>query len=89
LLETYRKREYSTNKINENIISEILGICFYDTLRTFGTKKISEIDTTHNDPEDSVKKIIYTYDHKSERQIGIIDWLDLIYKNGDAKRFLM
>ena len=89
MLETYKKRKYSTKKIHENIISEILGICFYDTLRTFGTKKISEIDTTHNDPEDSVKKIIYTYDYKSERQIGIIDWLDLIYKNGDAKRFLM
>ncbi|HET7644057.1 MAG TPA: AAA family ATPase [Nitrososphaeraceae archaeon] len=89
LLETYKKRKYSTKKIHENIVSEILGICFYDTLRTFGTKKISEIDTTYNDPEDSVKKIIYTYDYKSERQIGIIDWLDLVYKNGDAKRFLM
>ena len=89
LLETYKKRKYSTKKIHENIISEILGICFYDTLKIFGPKKISEIDTTHNYPEDSVKEIIYTYDYKSERQIGMIDWLDLIYKNGDAKRFLM
>ena len=89
LLEAYKKRKYSTKKIHENIISEILGICFYDTLKIFGPKKISEIDTTHNYPEDSVKEIIYTYDYKSERQIGMIDWLDLIYKNGDAKRFLM
>ena len=89
LLETYKKRKYSTKKIHENIVSEILVICFYDALRTFGTKKISEIDTTRINPVDSVKKIIYTYDYKSERQIGIIDWLDLVYKNGDAKRFLM
>jgi adenylate kinase len=89
LLETYKERKYSAKKIHENIVSEILGICFYDALRTFVTNKISEIDTTHINPVDSVKKIIYTYDYKSERQIGIIDWLDLIYKNGDAKRFLM
>ncbi len=88
LIEIYKKRKYSNKKIHENIISEILGICFYDTLKVFGKKKISEIDTTFDDPEESVKKIIYNYDYKSKRQIGVVDWLDLIYKNGDAEKFL-
>jgi hypothetical protein len=35
-----------------------------------------------------VKKIIHHYDYKLKRQIGLVDWLDLIYRNGDAKRFL-
>lgn len=88
LIETYNKRQYSNKKIHENILCEILGISFYDTLKVFGKKKISEIDTTYDDPEESVKKIIYHYDYKLKRQIGLVDWLDLIYKNGDAKKFL-
>ena len=88
LIEVYKKRKYCNKKIHENIICEILGICFYDTLKVFGKKKISEIDTTYDNPEESVKKIIYNYDYKSKRQIGLVDWLDLIYKNGDAEKFL-
>ena len=88
LIKVYKKRKYSNKKIKENIICEILGICFYDTLKVFGKKKISEIDTTCDNPEESVKKIIYNYDYKSRRQIGLVDWLDLIYKNRDVEKFL-
>ena len=88
MIETYNKRQYSNKKIHENLLSEILGICFYDSLKVFGKKKISEIDTTYDDPEESVKKIIYHYDYKLKRQIGLVDWLDLIYRTGDDKNFL-
>lgn len=88
LIDVYEKRKYSNKKSQENILCEILGICFYDSLKVFGKKKISEIDTTFKDPEESVKKIIYNYDHKSKRQIGLVDWLDVIYKNGDNRKFL-
>ena len=88
LIDVYKKRKYSKKKLQENILCEILGICFYDTLKVFGKPKISEIDTTCNDPEESVKKIICNYDHKSKRQIGLVDWLDVIYKSGDNRKFL-
>jgi adenylate kinase len=88
LIDVYEKRKYSNKKLQENILCEILGICFYDTLKVFGKKKISEIDTTCDNPEESVKKIIYNYDYKSKRQIGLVDWLDLIYKNRDVEKFL-
>jgi adenylate kinase len=88
LIDVYEKRKYSNKKSQENILCEILGICFYDSLKVFGKKKISEIDTTFKDPEESVKKIIHNYDHKSKRQIGLVDWLDVIYKNGDNRKFL-
>src|ERR671911_666492 len=81
-------KKIKNNKIiHENLLSEILGICFYDSLKVFGKKKISEIDTTYDDPEESVKKIIHHYDYKLKRQIGLVDWLDLIYRTGDAKKF--
>lgn len=88
LIDVYEKRKYSKKKLQENILSEILGICFYDTLKVFGKPKISEIDTTSNDTEELVKKIICNYDHKSKRQIGLVDWLEVIYKNGDNRKFL-
>ena len=88
LIDVYEKRKYSHKKLQENVLCEILGISFYDTLKVFGKLKISEIDTTSNDPEESVKKIIYHYDYKSKRQIGLVDWLDVISKNGDNRKFL-
>src|SRR5215207_7917807 len=84
LLDVYEKRKYSNKKLQENILCEILGICFYDTLKVFGKLKISEIDTTSNDSEESVKQIIWNYDHKSKKQIGLVYWIDESYTNEET-----
>ena len=88
LIEEYKRRNYSIQKIQENIAGEILGICFYDTLKVFGKKKISEIDTTRSTPEETMKNVIYSHEYKSERKLSNIDWLEMVYKNGDIQRFL-
>ena len=88
LIEEYKKRNYSIEKIQENIASEILGICFYDAMKVFGKKKISEIDTTESTPEETMRNIIFSYENKSKRNMANIDWFEVIYKNGDFQRFL-
>lgn len=88
LIDIYKERKYSLEKIKENAASEILGICFYDSLRTFGKGKISEIDTTNNNLDEIVKRIMFDYENKNKRQIRLIDWLELVYRNGDVQRFL-
>lgn len=65
-----------------------MGVCFYDTLKIFGEKKISEIDTTSDTPDETIKNIINLYKNKSKRISGNIDWLDVVYKNDDIQRFL-
>ena len=88
LIEEYKRRNYSIEKTQENIASEILGICFYDAMKVFGKKKISEIDTTESTPEETMRNIIFSYENKSKRNMANIDWFEVIYKNGDFQRFL-
>ncbi len=88
LRKTFIQRGYTISKINENTASEILGICFYDTLKVFGKNKILELDTTRYKPETIAQKILLAYQNKSKRQVGKVDWLKKLLDNNDVKEFL-
>jgi adenylate kinase len=84
---TFKKRGYSTDKSRENVASEILGVSLYDSLKTFGKRKVAEFDTTGRTPEQTASEIISVLCKKSPRQTGIIDWLALVSEKGDMQRF--
>ena len=86
LISVYKKRKYSRQKTIENLGSEILGITFYDTLKQFGPDKTYQIDTSFRSVSEVVKKIENLF-VKGKFQEDRIDWLDLISKKGDLKRF--
>jgi adenylate kinase len=88
LEEIYRQRKYASYQSKENIASEILGITFYDSLRTFGERRVLELDVTGRTPQDIAIDIISTLQKKSSKQIGIVDWLSVVYERGDAQRLL-
>jgi adenylate kinase len=71
----YKNRKYSNIKIKENISSEILDICFAESLKTFGEEKIAEFDTTRKIPEELVKEIKEVYNGLKNRKVGTISWL--------------
>lgn len=83
LREVYKKRDYSFDKIKENIASEVLGIISYDSLKAFGKRKVAEIDTSNNNLKNNVKKIEKIIDKELKNEFGKIDWLPLIYENKD------
>ena len=88
LTKTFEQRNYTSDKIRENIASEILGISLYDTLKIFGKGKTTEIDTTAKMPKHIADEIILFLQKKKRKQVvGIIDWLSLIYKRGDIQKF--
>ena len=88
LIKTFEDRGYPYEKIRENIASEILGVSFYDALKTFGKYKIAEIDATGKPPQHCSEEIVLLLQKKLRRRIGIVDWLSLIYEKGDIKKFL-
>jgi adenylate kinase len=75
-------------KMKENIAAEVLGITLYDSVETFGKERVAELDATGKTPQDIAKDIISNLQKKSRKQIGIIDWLSLVYEKGDAQKFL-
>ena len=88
LVKTLEQRKYSLEKIRENVASEILGISLYDALKTFGKNKILELDTTGKTPNYIADEIILSMQKGTVRQIGIVDWLSLVYTKGDLHNFL-
>ena len=89
LEKTLKKRGYSVDKVRENVASEILGTSLYDSLKTFGKRKVAEIDTTGKSPEETVDEILTTLQKntKSKPKLLGIDWLILVSEKGDMRRF--
>jgi adenylate kinase len=91
LEKTLKKRGYSVDKVRENVASEILGTSLYDSLQTFGKRKVAEFDTTGKIPKETTDEILAALQKKSKSKsksklIGI-DWLNLVSEKGDMRRF--
>ncbi len=86
LIPVYKKRKYSEQKTIENLGSEVLGITFYDALKKFGPVKTHQVDTSLSSVSKVVKKIEMLFE-KGRFQQDQVDWLGLISKKGDLKRF--
>ena len=71
----YIKRGYKEKKIKDNISSEILDTYLIESLNTFDSEKLCEIDTSKKQSIECVNEIINTYNKDKEKQIGKIDWL--------------
>lgn len=89
LEKTLKKRGYSVDKVTENVASEILGTSLYDSLKTFGKRKVAEFDTTGKSPEGTAGEIltILQKNTKSKPKLLGIDWLILVSEKGDMRRF--
>ena len=84
-LETvYKERNYSEEKIKENIGSEILGVITHDTMEKF-EEKAFQIDVSEKNIEEVVEKVLQVISKKENNEE--IDWLDLVTKNNDLEKF--
>ena len=88
IIRTFEERDYSPEKIRENVASEILGISFYDALKTFGKNKVIEFDATGKTSQQAAEEIVLLLQNKSKHEIGMVDWLSLVYEKGDVQKFL-
>jgi adenylate kinase len=89
LEKTLKKRGYSVNKVRENVASEILGTSLYDSLKTFGKRKVAEFDTTNKTPKETVDEILAVLQKKPKSKSNLIgiDWLNFVSEKGDMRRF--
>jgi adenylate kinase len=85
LISIYKKRGYSAKKSAENLGSEILGVIAYDCMKKFGKNKSHQLDTTSKSASQITKIIIKSIGSKFESDK--VDWLTLITKKNDLKKF--
>ena len=82
----YKKRRYSSKKAIENLGSEILGITYYDMVKKIGRNKTCQIDTSNKSISIVIKRI-QAFFLVGKTQEDDVDWLGLVLKKGDLKRF--
>ncbi|HSB83866.1 MAG TPA: AAA family ATPase [Nitrosarchaeum sp.] len=84
LISVYKKRQYTEEKTRENIGSEILGIIAHDAVNQFGDK-VFQVDVTGKSIMKVTEKVLRIIN--DERINDEVDWLDLVTKRNDLKKF--
>ena len=86
LIQVYKEREYSEDKIRENAGSEVLGIIAHDSINKF-QEKTCHIDTSNKTIQEVTEKAISQISESSGSDV--VDWLDSVTKNDDLKKFFV
>jgi adenylate kinase len=75
LKKTLESRGFRKKKLRENLAAEILDVCLWDAISSFGSKKVCEINITDKKVEDVVKEILSILNGEERCRVGIVDWL--------------
>ncbi|MFQ5782915.1 MAG: adenylate kinase family protein [Nitrosopumilus sp.] len=86
LISVYKERKYTDDKIKENVGSEILGIIAYDAKNKF-QEKTFQINTSGKTIQEVVEKVMTVISNNEGNEE--VDWLDLVTKNNDLKKFFV
>jgi adenylate kinase len=86
LITVYKERKYTDVKSRENAGSEILGIIAHDAISKF-QEKVIQVNTSGKNIEEVVEKIMTVI--SSNKGNEDVDWLDLVTKNNDLKKFFV
>ncbi len=84
LISVYKERKYTDKKSMENLGSEVLGIIAHDAKSKF-QEKVFQINTSGKSIQEVVEKVMTLISSKIGNEE--VDWLDLVTKNNDLKKF--
>ena len=82
------KRGYANRKLWENLVAEILDVCFSEAIEICGENKVCEIDTSGKTVDNVVDEILMILEGKVKCRIGIVDWLGKLEEEGILDDFL-
>ncbi len=86
LISIYKERKYTDKKSRENTGSEILGIIAHDAISKF-QEKVFQINTSGKSIQEVLEKVMTLI--SSNKGNEEVDWLDLVTKNNDLKKFFV
>jgi len=84
LISVYKERKYTDGKSKENLGSEVLGIIAHDAISKF-QEKTFQINTSDKSIQEVVEKVMSLISSNEGNEE--VDWLDLVTKNNDLKKF--
>jgi adenylate kinase len=84
-----KKKNWPKDKISENLLAEILGICLWDAVQNYGWQGILEIDTTHKRPKEVLDLALRALKQKRNQKKPKVDWLSTLRREGMLERYLI
>jgi len=80
------ERNYSDEKVTENVEAEVMGVCQMDALDSFGEGNVFEIDTSELSAPQAAERVEAVI--KEEPQPIRIDWMSELEEQGRLDEFL-
>jgi adenylate kinase len=80
------ERDYSKEKVNENVEAEVFGVCQMDALDAFGETKVHEVDTTGKNAPETAERIEALI--KESPEPTRIDWMAQLEEEGRLEEFV-
>jgi adenylate kinase len=86
LRERLKLRNYTKQKLDENVEAEVIGVCQMDSLFAFGEEKVYEIDTSTISQDEVVETILDTIANLPKPRR--IDWMAALEEEGRVNEYL-
>jgi len=77
-----RLRKVPEKKIAENVQAEILDVCLWDAVDSYGSERVCEIDVSRMKTAAAVAQAMRVLENRGKRRVGIVDWLGLLERQG-------
>lgn len=89
ILETrLRARGWKSNKIQENVLAEILDSCLVASVEHYGRRRVVQLDTSRTSLKHSVSLAKRLVTHRSPLRKIKIDWITSLEREGQPGRYL-
>jgi adenylate kinase len=82
-----RAKKWKNNKIRENVLAEMIDSCLVSAVAEYGWRKVSQLDTSHENMQSCIALAKRSMLGKPTRRIKI-DWLAKLDKEGLLDRYL-
>jgi broad-specificity NMP kinase len=80
-------RGFKGGKLWENLAAEILDVCLWEALCTYGPDKVCEIDVTGKGVEYIVEMMLTIIEGSRPCEVGSVDWLGKFEDEGNLEEF--
>ena len=88
LREFMKHRGYSLQKQSENLSAEILDVCLMEAIQKQAIEKICELDVSNQTLQETLTIVNLVLDGKQRCNIGTVDWIGLLEKEGKTDEYL-
>lgn len=82
-----RRKGWGSSKVRENVLAEILDLCYSTAASYYGVRNVAQIDTSKLTPPDCVRKLRSMLSKQLSHRANV-DWLGVIVREHDSEKYL-